>query len=91
MGCRAPYRASLEAYEAFSRRKPRAVPGIAYGVVKQTRVFPVWGGGDRQIPVAAKPPIRAVIDRFPEPMNTIPDAFSGHTPVATPGRLVGSA
>ncbi len=39
---------SLEAYEAFMRRKLHAIPGIAsidtsfaYGVVKQTRVFPV--------------------------------------------------
>jgi len=40
--------ASLEAYEDFMRRKIHAIPGIAsidtsfaYGVVKQTRVFPV--------------------------------------------------
>ncbi|MDP1631849.1 MAG: Lrp/AsnC family transcriptional regulator [Caulobacter sp.] len=40
--------ASLEAYEAFIRRRIHAIPGIAsidtsfaYGVVKQTRVFPV--------------------------------------------------
>ena len=40
--------ASLEAYEDFLRRKIHAIPGIAsidtsfaYGVVKQTRVFPV--------------------------------------------------
>ena len=39
---------SLEAYEDFMRRKLHAIPGIAsidtsfaYGVVKQTRVFPV--------------------------------------------------
>ena len=39
---------SLEAYEAFMRGKIHAIPGIAsidtsfaYGVVKQTRVFPV--------------------------------------------------
>jgi len=41
---------SLEAYEDFMRRKLHAIPGIAsidtsfaYGVVKQTRVFPVAG------------------------------------------------
>ena len=40
--------ASLEAYEDFIRRKLHAIPGVAsidtsfaYGVVKQTRVFPV--------------------------------------------------
>jgi len=40
--------ASLEAYEAFIRRKLHAIPSIAsidtsfaYGVVKQTRVYPV--------------------------------------------------
>jgi Lrp/AsnC family leucine-responsive transcriptional regulator len=39
---------SLEGYEAFMRRKLHAIPGIAsidtsfaYGVVKQTRVFPI--------------------------------------------------
>jgi DNA-binding Lrp family transcriptional regulator len=41
---------SLEGYEAFMRRRLHAIPGIAsidtsfaYGVVKQTRVFPVAG------------------------------------------------
>jgi DNA-binding Lrp family transcriptional regulator len=40
--------ASLESYEDFIRRKLHAIPGVAsidtsfaYGVVKQTRVFPV--------------------------------------------------
>jgi len=42
--------ASLEAFEDFIRRRIHAIPGIAsidtsfaYGVVKQTRVFPVTG------------------------------------------------
>ena len=41
---------SLEGYEDFMRRRLHAIPGIAsidtsfaYGVVKQTRVFPVAG------------------------------------------------